>query len=387
MTVLLVYDTLYPYAKGGGEKRLYEIASELVQRGHRVIWLCSQNWDDDVSEFIHNGIHVVGLSPIKTRNQKTKRRGLQGALQFASLVTKYDLSKEHIDLIWAGQTPWVHIVALWINMSRNQLKIPLLIDCWEVWEKYWYEYYGYVIGSFGRIVERLLLKRADFVVGISDMTINKIQKYRNRKIHLAHNGIGLELIDSIKPSRQQSDIIYFGRLVTHKNVDLIVEATRILVQDYPHIKVFILGGGDQQSYLQDLSLSYGLSDNIRFFGFIDDYSEAIALMKSSRIFIQPSTSEGGGSIAVFEAQACGLPVIAIKHPQGIDESLIQPGINGDWIEVKNPALLSAKIKSFLLNNGTVSEQLAQSSMHSVQQYDWQNIANIYEDILHEVADL
>lgn len=386
MTILLVYDTLYPYAKGGGEKRLYEIALQLVQKGHRVIWLCSKNWDHDEAEFIHNGIHVIGLSPVGNRSGKALRRGLSGALRFALLVWKYNLSKERIDLIWAGQTPWVHILALSMNMARHQQKIPILIDCWEVWEKYWYEYYGYAIGSIGRIVERLLLKKADFVVGISDMTVNKIKHYRKTKVYLAHNGIEVALINSIEQSPHQSDLIYFGRLVPHKNVDLIIEATKILVQDYPNIKVFILGGGDQQSYLKDLTSSYGLSDNIRFFGFMDDYTEAISLLKASKIFIQPSTSEGGGSIAVFEAQACGLPVIAIKHPQGIDESLIKTGVNGDWIDTKNPTHLSEKVKSFL-NNKLLSEKISKSSANSVQQYDWHQIASIYENILEEVKSL
>lgn len=383
MTILLVYDTLYPYAKGGGEKRLYEIALQLVKKGHRVIWLCSKNWDHDEAEFMHNGIHVIGLSSVGNRSDKALRRGLSGALRFALLVWKYNLSKERIDLIWAGQTPWVHIIALSMNMARHQLKIPILIDCWEVWEQYWYEYYGYAIGSIGRIAERLLLKKADFVVGISDMTVNKIKHHRKNKVYLAHNGIEVALINSIEQSPHQSDLIYFGRLVPHKNVDLIIEATKILVHDYPNIKVFILGGGDQQSYLEDLSSSYGLSDNIRFFGFMDDYAEAISLLKASKIFVQPSTSEGGGSIAVFEAQACGLPVIAIKHPQGIDESLIKTGVNGDWIETKNPIDLSEKIKNFL-NNELLSEKISQSSANSVQQYDWHQIAAIYENILEEV---
>ena len=39
MKISIVYDGIYPFIKGGADKRLYEIARGLVQRGHEVKWL------------------------------------------------------------------------------------------------------------------------------------------------------------------------------------------------------------------------------------------------------------------------------------------------------------------------------------------------------------
>ena len=36
MKIAYVYDAVYPWIKGGAEKRIYEISKRLVERGHEV---------------------------------------------------------------------------------------------------------------------------------------------------------------------------------------------------------------------------------------------------------------------------------------------------------------------------------------------------------------
>ena len=47
MKIAYVYDAVYPWIKGGAEKRVYEISKRLVERGHEVHWF-GLKWGDGV---------------------------------------------------------------------------------------------------------------------------------------------------------------------------------------------------------------------------------------------------------------------------------------------------------------------------------------------------
>ena len=50
-------------------------------------------------------------------------------------------------------------------------------------------------------------------------------------------------------------------------------------------------------------------------------------MKSSKIFVLPSTREGFGIVAL-EANACGLPVITVNHAKNAAADLVMDHCNG-----------------------------------------------------------
>ncbi|MEM2276636.1 MAG: glycosyltransferase [Thermoproteota archaeon] len=71
----------------------------------------------------------------------------------------------------------------------------------------------------------------------------------------------------------------------------------------------------------------GLEKNIVFKGFLEDHDEVISYMKASKVFVLPSSREGFG-IAALEANACGIPVITVKHDRNATCDLIKNGVNG-----------------------------------------------------------
>ena len=45
MEIAYIYDAVYPWLKGGSEKRIYEISKRLVERRHEVHWFEIKWWD------------------------------------------------------------------------------------------------------------------------------------------------------------------------------------------------------------------------------------------------------------------------------------------------------------------------------------------------------
>ena len=50
------------------------------------------------------------------------------------------------------------------------------------------------------------------------------------------NGINLEAIKDIKSSKETSDLIFMGRLLSHKNVDILIKAVEQLKKEDPKYK-------------------------------------------------------------------------------------------------------------------------------------------------------
>ena len=71
-------------------------------------------------------------------------------------------------------------------------------------------------------------------------------------------------------------------------------------------------------------------------------------MKSSKVFILPSTREGFG-IVVIEANACGIPVITIDHKDNAARDLIKKKKNGFVCQL-NEEEIAKKILRILINN-------------------------------------
>ena len=101
-----------------------------------------------------------------------------------------------------------------------------------------------------------------------------------------------------------------------------------------------------------------------------------ALMKSSKVFVLPSTREGFG-IAVIEANACGIPVITIDHKDNAAKDLIEEGKNGFVCELDKEEI-AKRIIRILKNNS--DQTMKEFCKESVRKYDWNKIVDEIENI-------
>ena len=113
-----------------------------------------------------------------------------------------------------------------------------------------------------------------------------------------------------------------------------------------------------------------------FLGFLENHDEVYSLIKSSKVFVLPSTREGFG-IVVIEANACGIPVITTNHKDNASKDLIEEGNNG-YICRLNENNISRKISNLLQKDS--NNQTKQNCINSVKKYDWKNIVKKIEEV-------
>ena len=151
-------------------------------------------------------------------------------------------------------------------------------------------------------------------------------------------------------------ILFVGNLIKRKGVPLLIESLKLLRQTVPNFLAMIVGQGEELQILKALVDDYRLNDHVKFYGRItkEDLSELSAV---ADVFVLPSTSEGH-SVAILEAMASGLPIIA-SDIEGNRES-VEDGINGLLFENGNVENLAVKLTT-ILTDSNLRQRLSKNS--------------------------
>ena len=373
MKIALVYDLIYPYIKGGGQKRFYEIGKRLAKKGHQVHLYGMKLWEGD-KVIKKQDVYYHGICMPKSLYKKNGKRSIKEAIYFGFNCLK--LIKEDFDIIDCSNFPYFSLFAC--KLTSIIKKKPLYATWHEVWGKnYWYEYIGWK-GYLGYIIEKLAVLMPDKIISVSKHTTHKLKNELNSKklIYTVPNGIEFDLITKIKPAKEKSDVIFVGRLISYKNIDILIKSIKLIKEKNPEIKSLIIGDGPEKKNLEALTQKLNLEKNIKFLGFLENDDDVYALMKSSKVFVLPSTREGFG-IVVIEANACGIPVITVNHKDNAARDLIEEGKNGFVCQLDENEI-AKKIIRILKNNSSLEMQKV--CIDLAEKYDWDKIVDEIERV-------
>lgn len=366
--IAFVSDAIYPYNKGGKEKRIFEISTRLAKRGYNVHIYCMKWWGGNEKQRIENGVHLNAISKYYPL-YSSKRRSIKQAVMFA--LACFKLIKEDFDVIDVDHMP--HLV-LFSTKIVCLIKRKKLIATWnEVWGRnYWLSYMG-IKGNFGYLVERLSANLSKKIISISNLTTNKLnQEFSIKNVETIPIGVDMDLINKAEPSSEQSDVFYSGRLLSHKNVDYLIRALSILKKRTINLRCIIVGEGPEKERLIKLSSDLGLNSNINFYDFVEDQKELYSLIKATKLFVSPSTREGFG-IAVLEANACGVPALVVDHPDNAAKEMVVNGING-FVSPLDQVVMADTISNYLS-----SKNYLDTKQH-VRGYGWDEIITRIEKV-------
>ena len=371
MKIAFIYDAVYPFITGGAEKRVYEMARRLVQRGHEVHWYGIGWWwpENGQKDIEIEGIHLHGVcKPMDLYNDE--RRSIGEAVYFAvRLLPK--LGREKFDVIDCQGFPFFSCFTAKINSLC--IGSPLVITLHEVWNDYWYEYLGKA-GFFGKLVEKLMINLTGRIITVSKKTKDDLKAMKSsEKSVVIPNGIDFNYISKISPSDKKSDIIFAGRLIKEKNVDILIKAVSYVKEKIPDIKCCIIGDGPERGKLEKLVQELAMQNNVEFKGFMKDYNDLISYMKSSKVFVLPSTREGFG-IVVIEANACGLPVVVVNHKMNAASELIVNNKNGIISDFSKE-----DIAENIINMIDKRKKMQNECIQNSKKYDWNKIVDTLEE--------
>ena len=372
----ILYDCPYPFIKGGGQKRLFEISQYLLKHNWEVEWYALKFWEGP-EKIRHKGITFNAVGGQSKLYSSDGKRRIWEAIYYGAMVARH-MELRQFNIILAGQWPLFHLIPARFFCLIGQAK--LVVDWWEVWGRdQWLKYFG-LKGLLGLLLEKIMSRITPHIIAITQKGRDQLHGLGVKKdaITFIPNGIDFEKILNSISKPKKFDLIYMGRLKGHKNLDHLIQVVSLLKKKGDSMRLQIIGDGPERKGWEALVKELNISENVVFHGEIESDIEAYSWMKTARLFVHPSTKEGGGSITVLEANACGLPVVAYRHENGIANELINEGINGYWVKEIDPKAMGEKIRQILLDESQ-GQKIKDNSIKNAGKHDWINIGKEYED--------
>lgn len=359
MRIAFVSDAVYPYNKGGKEIRLYEIAKRLKEHGHEI-HIYTMKWWNGPKIQIKEGIVYHGVSKFYVLYNKDGKRSIKQALFFSSSLFQ-NLIQEDFDILDVDQMPYFPIFPCWL-VSKIRSK-PMVVTWHEKWGTYWFEYLTWW-GIFGYLIEKAGEFFSPKIIAVSEETYKRMN---NKEKILVPNGVDISTINTLSPNQEKYELLYAGRLIKEKNVDLLVHCA-----NKKKYKTLIIGSGPEEKYLRKIA-----KNNITFKDFLQDHKEIFRYMKSAKVFVNLSQREGF-SMSMLEALACGTPVITSNHKDNAGKSLINSKVNGYISGLTNKEIEEA-VDFCLKRNSSMKEAAASS----VESFSWEKIVKKIEEVYRD----
>lgn len=188
---------------------------------------------------------------------------------------------------------------------------------------------------------------------------NKFIEYgfQNKKLTLLNHFINVDCDYEDEPPGDY--LLYVGRLSEEKGVKTLIDA----VINVESCKLKIVGDGPLKEELILYIKSKNVINKIEFLGY-KDHKDVIALIKQCKFLVIPSEWYEVTGLVIFEAYACGKPVIGSRIG-GIPE-FIRDNETGLTFEPQNSEDLSSKI-DFLMKNPDKTEKMGKSALSFVKQ--------------------
>lgn len=316
MRLAYVYDAVYPWVTGGVEKRVWELAHRLAD-DHDVHWFGLHHWDGP-RRVEHEGVTLHGVAPARDL-YVGDRRSIREALSFGARLT-VPLLAERFDVVDCQAFPYFSAFPTKLHALCRR---SAFVCTWhEVWGDYWDDYLGRK-GVAGRAVESTVARLPDRHVAVSERTRRDVRALGPSSVELVPNGIGLAAVDGIAPAERDVDVLFVGRLIPEKGVDLLVRAVGTLRNRGKDRHLTVVGEGPERGRIERLAADCA-PDTVDVLEFRESHEEVLSLMKAARVFVLPSRREGFG-MTVLEALACGTPVVTVDHPQNAAADLVTDG--------------------------------------------------------------
>ena len=300
-------DTANPEG-GGSEVFVEHIARGLVAMGHEATVVCAAHAQAPSDE-VKDGVRFV-------------RRGNKLTVYARGWWLAFRRSLGHVDA-------YVDVQNGIPFFARLASRTPVIVLVHHVHREQWPVVYPGLAGKIGWAIESQVARRMFTgcqYVAVSQATKAELTRVgvRADDIAVVHNGA--EPARAVAVERSETPLVCtLGRLVPHKQVEHAIDAVAALADEFPAIRLAVVGSGWWEESLQKYVAERGLAHVVTFEGHVDEQRKH-EILAASWVLALPSLKEGWG-LVVGEAAQHQVPTLAYRSAGGTTES-VEDGVTG-----------------------------------------------------------
>lgn len=346
---------------GGAEILTHEMAKRWIKWGHEVTQFSSL-FKGAKEEEIIDGVKFV-------RKGKSDARFLFKSVHFMAYWYYNKYFKGKFDVI----IDEVHGVPFFTPLYVKERKIVLIC---EVAGKIWDINFPYPFNVLGKNIEKSYFKfykNIDFLT-ISSSTKKDLQKFGVNPASITILPMGINVPKNVPKYEKEknSTLIFIGRLTKAKGIEDAIVSCKILLKNFPDIKLWVVGRGEKayEEKIKKLICNLKLENHVVLWGFVSE-AKKFELIQRSHVLISTSIKEGFG-LTIPEAGIVGTPCVA--YDVGGFRDVVKNNKNGILVDC-NPKALAEKV-SELITKKDLYEKLQKEAIISAKRLNWNNTARV-----------
>ncbi|SIN81312.1 glycosyltransferase family 4 protein [Algoriphagus halophilus] len=174
---------------------------------------------------------------------------------------------------------------------------------------------------------------------------------------------------------------YVGRMDSGKNLQVILEAVKILKEKGHVLEFLLFGDGPEMANLKAFTQKFGLEDQVEFKGSFP-FEQRHTCFSELDVFVMTSTFEGG-PLVILEAMAAGKPIITTLV--GDVPNRVFEDQNGYVLPIDcSPYSLSQQMEKYLDQQDLVTKHGKRSREFFLQEFEEKACQEIFKESIWDI---
>ncbi|MFH0954564.1 MAG: glycosyltransferase [Candidatus Micrarchaeota archaeon] len=180
--------------------------------------------------------------------------------------------------------------------------------------------------------------------------------------------------------KKEFRLVYFGRLSFEKNIEVLIEALKILLSKKIPAKLVLVGDGPAKQFLQGVTKNLALEKHVEFTGILrkDDLAKKVA---SCHVMVTASTIETQG-LTILEGMSAGLPCVGTDF-LGIPDA-VKENQNGFLFPAFKAGICAQKLEK-IFKSKKLYQKLAVNSLKTGKKFSSEQVCLEWEKTYRKLA--